>query len=80
MDITDFEGLTKFKVIIPLIYILSWVCMVVAPFCFPVIYQRLSIALLLYLDCKIGWVFLTMVIVIVKSWPLISRAKEEQPQ
>jgi hypothetical protein len=78
MDITDFEGLTKFKVIIPLIYIISWLCMIIAPFFFPVIYQKLTIALLIYLDFKIGWVFLTMVIVLIKSWPLISRAKEEQ--
>lgn len=76
MDIRDFEGLTKFKVVIPLLYIISWVCMFVGPTFFPVIYQKLSIGLLIYLVYKIMWVFTTMAIVLIRSWPLISRAKE----
>lgn len=76
MDIRDFEGLTKFKVVIPLLYIISWVCMFVGPSFFPVIYQKLSIALLIYLVYKIMWVFITITIVLVKSWPLINRAKD----
>lgn len=76
MDIRDFEGLTKFKLVIPLLYIISWVCMFVGPSFFPVVYQKLSIALLLYLVYKIGWVFITMVIVCIKSWPLITRAHD----
>lgn len=76
MDIRDFEGLTKFKVVIPLLYIISWVCMFVGPSFFPVIYQKLSIGLLIYLVYKIMWVFITIVIVLVKSWPLITRAKD----
>jgi hypothetical protein len=76
MDIRDFEGLTKFKLIIPALYIISWVCMILAPSFFPVVYQRFCIGLLIYLDIKIAWVFLTMAVVLVKSWPLITRAKE----
>jgi hypothetical protein len=76
MDIRDFEGLTKFKVVIPLLYIISWVCMFVGPSFFPVIYQKLSIALVIYLVYKIMWVFITITIVLVKSWPLINRAKD----
>jgi len=76
MDIRDFEGLTKFKIVIPLLYIISWVCMIVGPSFFPVIYQKLSIGLIIYLVYKILWVFITMVIVTIKSWPLINRAKQ----
>jgi hypothetical protein len=75
MDIRDFEGLTKFKLVIPLLYIVSWVCMIVGPSFFPVVYQRLSIALIIYLVYKIFWVFITMVIVTIKSWSIINRAK-----
>lgn len=76
MDIRDFEGLTKFKIIIPLLYIISWICMFVGPSFFPVIYQQLSIILIIYLVSKIIWIFATMTIVAIKSWKLINRAKE----
>ena len=31
MDIRDFEGLTKFKLIIPAVYIISWISMFMGP-------------------------------------------------
>lgn len=75
MDIRDFEGLTKFKLFIPILYIISWICMFAGPSFFPVIYQRISIGLLIYLVYKIASVLMTCVLVLVKSWSLINRAK-----
>lgn len=75
MDIRDFEGLTKFKLFIPILYIISWICMFVGPSFFPVIYQKISIGLLIYLVYKIACVLMTCVLVLVKSWSLINRAK-----
>lgn len=34
MDIKDFEGLTKFKLIVPTIYVCSWLCMILGPVLF----------------------------------------------
>lgn len=76
MDIRDFEGLTKFKLFIPLIYIINWVCMFVGPSFFPLVYQKISIALLLYLLCKIFYIFITTVIVLFKSWALMNRLED----
>ena len=49
MDIKDFEGLTKFKLIIPGLYILSWVSMFLGPNIYPIEYQKYSLIMLLYL-------------------------------
>lgn len=78
MDIRDFEGLTKFKLFIPLIYVISWVCMFVGPSFFPVIYQKITIALLSYVLYKILWVFVTMIIVLIKSWKNMNRLKDSE--
>lgn len=52
--------------------------MFVGPSFFPVIYQKISIALLIYLVYKIGWILFTCILVLVKSWSLINRAKPDQ--
>ena len=67
MDIRDFEGLTKFKLIIPILYVISWVCMVVGPSFFPTIYQKICIGCFLYVLYKILWVLTTMLIVLFKT-------------
>jgi len=35
MDINDFKGLRKFKIIIPTLYICGWICMIFGPVYFP---------------------------------------------
>lgn len=78
MDIRDFEGLMKYKLFIPMLYIINWVCMFVGPSFFPVVYQKISIALLLYLLYKILYVFLTIIIVLCKAWPLMNRQRDSE--
>jgi hypothetical protein len=77
MDIKDFEGLTKYKLCIPLLYIISWSFMFLGPVYFPVVYQKLYIAFFIYMAYKILWIMITMIIVLMRSWPLINRANEQ---
>lgn len=76
MDIGDFAGLTKYKLVIPFIYVVSWICMIIGPSFFPVVYQKISIGILIYLGFKVFWIFLTMLIILIKSWSLISKAQD----
>lgn len=77
MDIRDFEGLTKFKVIIPAMYVLSWISMFMGPSLFPVAYQKFTIACLFYTLYKIINVFLYMIVVTCKGYGQVGRAKKE---
>lgn len=80
MDIRDFEGLTKFKVIIPALYILSWIAMFMGPSLFPVAYQKYSIVMLLYILGKIMMTFFTLFYICVKGYSQVSRAKPDRDQ
>ena len=68
MDIKDFEGLTKYKVFIPALYVLSWITMFAGPSLFPVQYQMYSIALILYFAIKVGMMAMISFGINVKSW------------
>lgn len=48
MDIEDFKGNFKYKLIVPLVYVLSWVCLLAGPTFFQVLYQRICICILLH--------------------------------
>lgn len=78
MDKTDFEGLTKYKLFIPLLYITSWICMFVIPSFFPELYQRLMIVIMMYLLFKISYILLTCIYIAFKSKSQINRAKPEE--
>jgi hypothetical protein len=47
MDLKDYEGVEKFKYIVPSIFILNWILMIIGPVYFPVNYQYY---------CAIGWI------------------------
>jgi hypothetical protein len=53
MDLKDFEGLFIFKLILPLMYIISWLSMFLGPAFFPVVYQKLCFAVLVYTGIKL---------------------------
>lgn len=76
MDIRDFEGLTKYKLIIPLIYVLSWLGMLFGPLFFPVIYQKICISFIVFLTLRIFYMFVIMVIVLYKSSKMFTLAKK----
>jgi hypothetical protein len=59
MDITDFEGNFKYKLIIPTLYVLNWIFIFLGPSVMPVVYQWYSmigwgfmIVKMLYIDCN----------------------------
>lgn len=76
MNIEDFKGLTKFKVIIPLVYVLSWIAMFMGPIFFPVGYQQFTIGCLIFTIIKIATVFIGMIIVTIKSQSVFRKARE----
>ena len=75
MDINDFKGLTKFKVIIPSIYIFSWLTMLTGPVFFDYIYSRFCIFFLLYTAVKVSILISIMIIVTVKSSIIFKRMR-----
>lgn len=79
MDIKDFEGLTKYKIIIPTIYVLSWICMLLGPPLFDVTYERICIFFLFYVDVKVLVLFVTMIIVTIKSNRIFKRILNKLP-
>lgn len=77
MDINDFTGLTKFKVIVPSIYICSWLAMIFGPVFFDVLYQRICIFFIIYIDVKVCILFTIMIIASVKNYKALKRVKQE---
>ncbi len=78
MDIKDFEGTTKFKIIIPTLYICSWLCMILGPIFFDVTYERICVFFIFYTDIKILLFFVIMIIITVKSQKIFKRAQNPQ--
>ncbi len=74
MDIKDFEGLTKFKFILPTFYVCSWICMIIGPIFFEAAYVKFSIFVLIYMDLKIIMLFVIMIYIVIKTRPMLKRA------
>lgn len=72
MDTRDFEGLTKFKLILPALYILSWLAMLIGPSYFPNQYQYFIVFCLIYLLIKILQMLLTLIYIAKSSYSLTS--------
>lgn len=49
MDVRDFEGLTIYKLFIPVVLVINWLMMIVGPSLFPVGYQQYCLIGLIYL-------------------------------
>jgi hypothetical protein len=78
MDIRDFEDIYKFKLILPALYIVSWISMFLGPSLFPVVYQRICFAILLYMGIKmLSFGFINFVL-LVENCRILSRAQETQ--
>ena len=75
MDINDFKGLTKFKVIIPAIYIFSWLSMLVGPLYLNKFYQIFCLVIIFYSSIKVLLLIMIMILVNVKSTIAFRRIK-----
>lgn len=60
MDLRDFQGLTKYKLIIPILYVMSWVGMLLGPLLFRNVYDVACVLVIAYLDYKVLMIFFTM--------------------
>ena len=67
MDIRDFEGLTKYKIIVPVVYIISWISLFLGPYFYPVPYQNFTIAILLLIIINVSQVFFGMIKILIQS-------------
>jgi hypothetical protein len=76
MDLEDFKYNYKYKIIIPAIYIISWVAMFLGPFTFQVLYQKICICLLIYLSFKSLIILLISVITYTKANHILNRAEK----
>jgi hypothetical protein len=78
MDLADFSNNYKYKLIIPFIYIASWVFMFLGPFIMPVLYQKICIGFIFYLTSKSFMLFLISIIAYFKSRTILNRAEQMQ--
>ncbi len=52
MNKDDFEGQHKYRYLVPLVYILSWVSMIVGPWAFPLWYSQYCMCVMIYLALR----------------------------
>ena len=76
MDLEDFKYNYKYKVIIPSIYIMSWIMMFMGPFIIQILYQKICILLLIYLTCKSCMILTISVITYCQSRRVIRKAQQ----
>ena len=76
MDLEDFKYNYKYKIIIPAMYIISWILMFVGPFYLQVLYQRICIIMLLYLTFKSFLILIMSAVGFYKSRKVLRRAAE----
>ena len=76
MDIADFQGIFKFKLIIPTLYVCSWIAVFLGPSLFPVVYQRYCIALWLLLFAKMAYMLFNLIVILARTYNTL---KDYQP-
>jgi hypothetical protein len=65
MDPVDFEGIFKWKFLIPGMYVFSWILMIIGPLLFPFAYQIYCVIIILYSLIKaVGLIFGAFVAVV----------------
>jgi hypothetical protein len=75
MDITDFEGIFKYKFFIPILYVISWIAMFLGPSLFPVVYQQICFGLLAYLGIRVVSLGFINFVVLIGNFRVLKRAQ-----
>jgi uncharacterized protein YqhQ len=78
MEIKDFQGLTKFKMILPLCYVFGWLCMAFGPVFFDTVYQKICMSVLIYTFMKIIIMVSIMIIITIKSNRIFRRFEQSK--
>lgn len=76
MDINDFNGINKFKIILPLLYIVNWISMIFGPIFFSTSYSIMCMLVFIYTDIKILLVLGTMIMVTIQSNKIFRKTQE----
>ena len=76
MDIRDFEDIYKYKLILPAMYIVSWISMFLGPSLFPVVYQAICFAFLLWMAIRLLMFGFINFVLLVGNCRVLSRAQE----
>lgn len=74
MDINDFKGNFKYKLIVPIVYIVSWISLFVGPSFFQVYYQRICIYILLHALARLTLNMVYSIIAYVKANKTLNKA------
>ena len=80
MDLSDFTNSRKYKIIMPIIYFISWTMMLTGPYYYPVLYINLYYTLTIYLAYKTIWVLTTMSIVFIEAWKNMNQLKNSEQE
>jgi hypothetical protein len=78
MDISDFEGIYKYKLILPAMYIISWISMFLGPSLFPVVYQAICFAVLLWMGLRLITFGFINFVLLDGNCRILSRAQNSQ--
>lgn len=78
MDIRDFEGIYKYKLILPAMYIISWVSMFLGPSLFPVVYQAICFGVLLWMAIRLITFGFINFVLLIGNCRILSRAKASE--
>jgi hypothetical protein len=68
MDITDFEGNFKYKLIIPTLYVLNWIFIFLGPSVMPVVYQWYSMIGWGFMIVKMLYIDFNMIVVLKRTF------------
>ena len=74
MDLKDFEGISYFKFLVPIVYVLTWLAMVVGPETASVLYRECAITLTIFITAKAFYQVVLNFILVMKGRAVIKRA------
>lgn len=80
MDIRDFEGIYKYKLILPAMYIISWIAMFLGPSLFPVVYQAICFGILLWMAFKLLTLGFINFVLLIGNTRILRRAQDPKNQ
>lgn len=78
MDIRDFEGIYKYKLILPVLYILSWIGMFLGPSVFPITYQKICFIVLIYMGLRLLMFGFVNFVLLIGNYRILRRVEANE--
>ena len=76
MDIRDFENNGKYKLFLPILYVVNWALMLTGPFFYPVAYQYICFAIILFMAFKSAITFICCLFSVYSGIKTLKKAKQ----